>query len=396
MSVVVGYRRVDAGQARPVEPHAPPVAERWYSEKRLGGLSRLAAAITLLNIAGHLFLGFEQPWIAPFVALGAAYGTELLGESLEALAQGRRLRFRGSAVDLIKFLLSAHITGLATGMLLYACDSLWPVAFAASLAVASKYMFRVVLGRGPDGRRQIRHVLNPSNFGITATLVLFPTVGIAPPYQFTENTAGWVDWALPLVIVGTGSYLNSKATGRIPLILAWVAAFAAQALLRSAIHGAPWNAGLMPMTGFAFILFTFYMITDPATTPTKTMRQMLFGAAVASVYALLMECHIVFGLFYALTVVTAVRGSLLKVHGWYPDREFFAPVSGPAGPELVRMLAAVKQRTRPVVQRSSSGSQSGLRVAASRSPELTAATRERASDPVFPVGQVRQLPDSHS
>jgi hypothetical protein len=304
-----------------LRPGTPPVAERWYSEKRLGGLSRFAAAITILNFAGHLFLGFEQPWIVPFVALGAAYGTELIGESLDALAQGRRPRFQGSAVDLIKFLLSAHITGLATGMLLYACDALWSVAFAASLAVASKYIFRVGLGCGPDGRQQTRHVLNPSNFGITATLLLFPTVGIAPPYQFTENTSGLVDLALPLVIVGTGSYLNSKATGRIPLIIAWVTAFAAQALVRSAMHGTPWNAGLMPMTGFAFILFTFYMITDPATSPAKKPRQVAFGCAVALGYAAFMELHIVFGLFYALTAVTAARGCFLCLRDRYPQAE---------------------------------------------------------------------------
>src|SRR5207253_9631802 len=132
----------------------------------------------------------------------------------------------GSGVDLIKFLLPAHITGLATGMLLYACDLLWPVAFAASLAVASKQIFRVELRAGPDGRRQVRHFLNPSNVGITVTLLLFPSVGIAPPYQFTENTSGIVDWVLPLIILGTGSYPNARATGRIPLILASVTAFA--------------------------------------------------------------------------------------------------------------------------------------------------------------------------
>src|SRR5262249_38063150 len=218
-----------------------------------------------------------------------------------------------SLVDLIKFLLSAHITGLATGMLLYACDALWPVAFAASLAVASKYFFRVAVGRAPDGRPMTRHVLNPSNFGITVTLLLFPLVGIAPPYQFSENTSGWVDWALPLIIIGTGSYLNIKATGRIPLIFAWVTAFAAQALVRSAIHGTPWNAGLMPMIGFAFILFTFYMITDPATSPAKPLRQVAFGCAVALGYAAFMELHIVFGLFYALTIVTALRGTSLAL-----------------------------------------------------------------------------------
>ena len=40
-------------------------------------------------------------------------------------------------------------------------------------------------------------------------------------------------------------------------------------LVRAAIHGTPWQACLAPMSGFAFILFTFYMITDPATSPAK-------------------------------------------------------------------------------------------------------------------------------
>ena len=196
------------------------------------------------------------------------------------------------------------------------------VAFAASLAVASKQIFRVELRAGPDGRRQVRHFLNPSNVGITVTLLLFPSVGIAPPYHFTENTSGPADWILPLIIIGSGTYLNIRATGRIPLIFAWVAAFAFQALVRSTIHGTPWNAGLMPITGFAFILFTFYMITDPATTPTKTVRQILFGCAVAFAYAVLMECHIVFGLFYALTLITAGRGAFIYLQGRAIAHEF--------------------------------------------------------------------------
>jgi Na+-translocating ferredoxin:NAD+ oxidoreductase RnfD subunit len=154
----------------------------------------------------------------------------------------------------------------------------------------------------------IRHVLNPSNFGITTTLLLFPTVGIAPPYQFTENTSGIVDWILPAIIICTGSYLNIKATGRIPLIVAWACAFAVQAAIRAAVNGTPLSAGLLPMTGFAFVLFTFYMITDPATSPSKMRSQIGFAVAVAALYAMFMELHIVFGLFYSLTIVTAARG----------------------------------------------------------------------------------------
>lgn len=289
------------------------LAERWYFDRRLTGLSRFAVAITVLNVIGHSFLGFEQSWITPFVAVGTAYATEYLGETLDAYFAGRTPRYVGGLGNVVKFLLSAHISGLAVGMLLYAADNVAAVAFAASVAIASKYLFRIMVPGERYGRPVARHVLNPSNFGITVTLLLFPTVGIAPPYQFAENTYGFVDWLLPIVIVVTGSYLNNKATGRIPLIQAWVAAFAVQALIRAVINGTPLFAGLVPMTGFAFVLFTFYMITDPATTPARVRQQIWFAVAVAAAYAVFMELHIVFGLFYALTVVTATRGAWLAL-----------------------------------------------------------------------------------
>jgi len=276
-------------------------------QRRAGGLLRFAIAITALNILGHLWLGFEASWATPFVALAASYGTELVGEWAIAHGQGRTPRFIGSPGTFAKFLLSAHITGLAVGMLLYAAEQLWVIAFAASAAVASKYLFRAPAGRSGA----TRHFFNPSNFGIALTLFLFPVVGIAPPYQFAENIWGAVDWLLPLVVVATGTLINRKFTRRLPLIGAWLMGFALQAALRSAIHGTPLLASLAPMTGFAFILFTFYMITDPATTPEEPREQRLFGLAVAFAYALLMEFHVVFGLFFALVIVSTVRGAAL-------------------------------------------------------------------------------------
>jgi enediyne biosynthesis protein E5 len=305
-------------------------ADRWYSEKRLGGLSRFALAITILNIIGHAFLGFEQSWLTPFVALAATYGTELVGETIEAYCHGRPTRYRGSVLDLVKFLLPAHISGLAVGMLLYAAENVAAVAFAGSVAMASKYIFRVTIGTDRGGKSVVRHVLNPSNLGITVTLLLFPTVSIAPPYQFTENTWGIVDWILPLIIICTGSYLNIKATGRIPLIVAWVIAFATQAVLRAAVNGFPVWGELLPMTGFAFVLFTFYMITDPATSPAKKSSQIGFAAAVAVAYALFMELHVVFGLFFALTLVTGVRGLWIVLAG----RRHATTLSLPARPTI--------------------------------------------------------------
>ena len=293
--------------SRPLPQWRLTIAERWYVDKRVAGLARFALAITVLNILGHLWLGFEQSWITPFVALAAAYLTELAAETAQARAEGRKPRYAGTPGTFITFLLSAHISGLAVAMLLFAAEQLWFVAFASSVAIASKWLVRVPV-RVPDGRTTWRHVLNPSNFGITITLVLFPSVGIAPPYQFSENISGALDWLLPLIVIATGSLLNTKFTGRMTLILTWFAAFAAQAVIRGVLHDTPILAGLAPMTGFAFVLFSFYMITDPATTPSRPRDQVIFAIAVAAAYALFMELHIVFGLFYALTLVTALRG----------------------------------------------------------------------------------------
>ncbi|QFT32210.1 Electron transport complex subunit RsxD [Labrenzia sp. THAF82] len=288
-----------------LKAHASPLpapAPVSWNDKRLAGLSRFAVAITVLNILGHFWLGFEQSWATPFVALGAAYGTELFLEWLSARDEKRRPAFVGERLAPVKFLLSAHVTALAVAMLLMPHEQLWVIAFAASLAIASKRLFRVRIGKAN------RHFLNPSNFGITAVLLLFPAVGIAPPYQFSEGTYGALDVLLPLIIICTGTLLNTKLTGRMPLIAAWVAGFAVQAVLRGLFTDAPILAGLAPMTGFAFILFTFYMVTDPATTPNNTHNQVIFGLAVAALYAVLLQFHIVFGMFYALTLVTMSRG----------------------------------------------------------------------------------------
>lgn len=304
--------------APPLQAASIPAAaakDQWYDGSRLKGLSRFASAITVLNILGHSFLGFEQSWITPFAALAAAYTTELIGEYATAREARRRPAFYGSWRNLAMFLLSAHITGLAVGMLLFASEQVWVIAFAASAAVASKYVFRIPAAGDWSASPKTRHFLNPSNFGITLALVLFPTVGIAPPYQFTENISGVVDWLLPLFVIGTGSYLNIKATKRIPVIVAWVLAFALQAAVRSSLNGTPLLAGLMPMSGFAFILFTFYMITDPATSPSGRWQQVVYAVAVAVAYAVFMELHVVFGLFYSLTAVCALRGAL-AVAGW--------------------------------------------------------------------------------
>jgi len=297
---------------------------------RLGGLRRFAIAISVLNILGHAFFGFEQSFAQPVVALVSAYSVELLLELIDARCNHRPLRFLGGGVrKFVEFLLSAHITGLACAMLLYANERLGAVVFASVVAICSKAVLRVPAGNGT------RHFFNPSNFGITVTLLAFSWVSVAPPYQFTENMTGFGDWILPAVIVCTGTFLNARFTKRLPLIAAWLGGFVAQAALRSVFLDTPFEAGLIPMTGVAFILYTFYMVTDPATTPAGRRDQIGFGLSVAAVYGVLMVAHVVFGLFFALTIVCACRGLCAFAVRWIRGREHEAALSRTA-PALVR------------------------------------------------------------
>ncbi|PSL44129.1 hypothetical protein B0I31_12941 [Saccharothrix carnea] len=286
----------------PGEPGLTP------DQRRVKALTRFAVSITVFNVIGHVFLGFEQAPITPIVAVLAGYASALCFEALDAWAFGRRAEFAKGRRAFVVFLLPAHITGLATAMLLWGNASVWPYIFAILVGNGSKYVVRLRV----NGR--LRHVLNPSNTGIAVVLVLFPWVGIAPPYHFTSNTAGAIDWLLPLAVLAAGTVINLKLTGRMPLIAGWLGGFVAQALLRWLLLDHDLLAALAPMTGLAFILFTNYMITDPATTPNATRQQVVFGVTVAAVYGVLVVSGISFGLFFAL-VITCVLRCLVRLLG---------------------------------------------------------------------------------
>jgi enediyne biosynthesis protein E5 len=289
------------------------IADSWAQARRLGGLRRFALAITVFNVLGHTLFGFEQSWAQPIASLATAYAFELLAEWMDALALGKHPYFLEGWKQLCNCLLPAHITGLAVVMLLYSGDRLFPIMFASAVAIVSKATLRFSVG----GRS--RHFLNPSNFGITVTLLLFPWVGIAPPYHFTENLSAAGSLVLPSVILISGTTVNSRFTGRIPLILGWWAGFLAQATLRHIVFGTSLISALGPITGVAFVLFSFYMVTDPATTPFEARGQIAFGLAVAALYGLLVTLHIVFGFFFALTLVSAARGLALYARGLSPS-----------------------------------------------------------------------------
>lgn len=277
--------------------------------RRYFALWYFTTLLIVWNLLGHLFLGFEQSDIQPLVGLATAIGLQFLLEWIDARANNRKPRFTGSWADLVNFLPPAIIPGLAVTMLLYPNERLMPLIFGVGLAICSKVIFRAPVA---DGKTQ--HIFNPSNLGIVATLLLFPSVGVAPPYHFTENLTGMGHWALPAVVLATGIVVHGLFTGRLTLVLTWLLAFVIQGQLRSWYFGTSWIVPLTPMTSAAFMVFTLYMIPDPATTPVKPLRQALFGIAIAAVYGILLVEHMVYGLFIALAIVCGLRG--VGLHIW--------------------------------------------------------------------------------
>jgi hypothetical protein len=286
--------------SKPASGGKPPM------DPRVTALRRFAISITIFNIVGYIYLGFEQPWTWPFIAIATGYTMELGLETIAALAERRRPRYLGGGVrGLVEYLYPAHITSLAVNMLLYVNDQLLVMIFGVMVGISGKWVLQAPI------RGRFRHYMNPSNLGIAVVLLVFPWASIAPPYHFTEHLFGWTDWIIPVVIVLAGSMLNGMLTKRMWLIWSWIVVFALQAVIRGVLFDTAIPSALLVMTGVAFILFTNYMIPDPGTTPTGKWSQIAFGGSTAVLYGFYTGLHVAYGLFFALVTVCLARGLFL-------------------------------------------------------------------------------------
>lgn len=269
------------------------------------GLRTSATLATVFTILGHTVFGFEQPVAQVFVALATGYTCALFFEWVDARACGITPGYAGGGWrKVVDFLLSAHMTSITLSFLLYFNQRLWIMALAVALALGSKYVLRV----RTNGRLQ--HFMNPSNFAIAVVLAFYQWTGVLP-WGFTIELHGVFDWLVPLAIVALGMRLNLLFTGRIPTITAWLCTFIVLAVIRSWVVKSTVAAELVVLTGIPMVLFTFYMITDPQTSPSRLRSQIIFGSGIAVAYAVLLLLHVQYTMFYSVTVVCAIRGLYL-------------------------------------------------------------------------------------
>lgn len=194
---------------------------------------------------------------------------------------------------------SGLITGLGLCLLLNYGANPWLPVLPAVLAIASKSLFVV----------RDRHFFNPGLFGLLTGMWLSGgMLSPAPAYQW-GGSAALVFVVLATVLVFAYPQLRAKRLVGFFLIL-----YLGQAAARAWImrHHIPAEAVFLgSVTSPAFFLFTFYMLTDPKTTPRDAGGQFVFALAVVTLDLVLHFRQSYSTLFPALFLV---QGSLYGFH----------------------------------------------------------------------------------
>ena len=156
----------------------------------------------------------------------------------------------------------------------------------AAFALLSKYIFK--LGGS--------HVFNPSNIGLVVCFLLLGPVHAEPLDFWWGPMTPWLAVAL-IVIVGGGLAILTRLHLLVIAVGFWLSFAAGIALLALTGHAmtARWHLG--PITGPYFwwvlitspeiLVFMFFMITDPKTTPKSTRGRVIYAVSVGLLAALL-------------------------------------------------------------------------------------------------------------
>ena len=227
--------------------------------------------------------------------------------------------------------LSPVITGLSLSLLLRTgAPALW--VLAPVLAVGSKFLLRV---RG-------KHLFNPAAFAIAALLLGADGVWVSPGQW---GSAAW----LGLLVASAGGMVLTRAA-RLDTALGFLLCFGGLLAWRAWMLGDPWAIPLHQVQSGSLLLFAFFMVTDPRSTPDSRAGRLLFAAAVAGVaHWLMFTWQVRPGLYFALVGVSCLTPLIdLALPGqqfrWRPAPAAGRPAPGllPAAPQLAKASTEVR------------------------------------------------------
>jgi Na+-transporting NADH:ubiquinone oxidoreductase subunit NqrB len=157
---------------------------------------------------------------------------------------------------------SALISGLSLCLLLRT-NSPALVLLVVIVTIASKFLVRF---KG-------KHLFNPTNFGIVAAMLATGDVWVSPGQWGNVAFFGFL-----MACLG-GLVVNRAA--RSDVTFAFIVCYMALVFGRSIWVGEPMTIPVHRLESGALLLFTFFMISDPRTTPDSRAGRILFAALVA-------------------------------------------------------------------------------------------------------------------
>jgi Na+-transporting NADH:ubiquinone oxidoreductase subunit NqrB len=157
---------------------------------------------------------------------------------------------------------SALITGFSLSLLLRSNEPLLYAA-AGSIAIASKFALRL------DGK----HIWNPATFAIVVLRYGTDAVWISPGQW---GAALWF-----AALLGCLAAIVLQRSQRIDTAFFFLGTHAALLAWRAISLGDPWAIPLHQLQSGSLLLFAFFMVTDPRTTPDHRIGRFVFAAAVA-------------------------------------------------------------------------------------------------------------------
>ena len=221
--------------------------------------------LTALLTFGLTQLQFEVGLVQIAATLAAALTTQAVAARLVGL--------RDPALP------TAAISGLGLCLLLRTASPAW-AALAAVIAIGSKFVIRV---RG-------KHVFNPTNFAIVVLIAV--------------TTDAWVSagqWGsatfFAFFVACLGTIVVTRAA-RADVTFAYLGCHAGLAMARAIWLGDPLTIPLHRLENGALLLFAFFMISDPKTTPDSRTGRVIFA------------CLVALGAYYVQNVLYRTNGPL--------------------------------------------------------------------------------------
>jgi enediyne biosynthesis protein E5 len=166
--------------------------------------------------------------------------------------------------------LSAIVSSFGISILVRA-DSLWVHPLLACVAMSSKYLLRA----GPAELRS--HVANPANLAAFAAWFWLPGAWLSPGQWGSESLAAL--WFLALG--GLVTQRIARWDISMSFLLSWGALLAARVIWLDYSAPVGWAMWTQQVSNGATLLFAFFMISDPMTTPQRRSARIAYAIAVA-------------------------------------------------------------------------------------------------------------------